>query len=231
MITLLPRLDIEQVSESTLHFLAESAETDGALLDLMAKYFLTSEKLLQKIVSHPHVEKTTVNYIRLFVSPAVLSFLGLSQKTAFPSEPEIEEVEQKRIMAIGHLRIPEKIQLALKGNREARVLLLKDPNRQVVMAVLASPKLTDEEVDGVAKSKNMSEEALRVVARNPAWVKRYSITEALANNPKTPLSISLGFLKHLRAKDLERLSKNKGISAALRTTALKMLHTRRAESA
>jgi len=227
LIACLPRLDIEQVQESTLYFLAEHPETDGPLLDLIAKYFLTTEPLLKKIVQHPNVEKTTLNYIRLFVSPAVLAFLGLSPKTAMLPESELEAVTQNRAVAIGSLSVPEKIKLALKGNKEARVLLLRDPNRQVVMAVLESPKLTDEEVDNIAQSRNVSEDVLRTMARNRVWVQRYAVTAALVNNPKTPLSISLDFLKHLRGKDLERIVKNKGISATLRTTAIKMLDKRR----
>ncbi|MBI3358678.1 MAG: hypothetical protein HY201_01010 [Nitrospirae bacterium] len=231
MITLLPRLDVEQLQETTLYFLAENPATDGTVLDLMAKYFLTTEKLLQKIVQHPHVEKTTLNFIRLFVSPSSLAFLGFPEQTHVLLEPALQEMEQKRVTAIGGLRVPEKIQLALKGNKEARTLLLRDPNRQVFMAVLESPRLTDEEVDNLAQSKNTSEEILRAMARNPAWVRRHSVTEALVNNPKTPLSVSLGFLKTLRVKDLERLSKNKGIPAALRTTAFKMVLKKGAKTA
>lgn len=193
------------------------------MLDAIAKYFLTTDPLIQKIVAHPNVEKTTINYIRLFVSPASLAFLGLSPRTVIHPEPELEEMTHKRVMVIGQLKTPEKIQLALKGNKEARTLLLKDPNRQVVMAVLESPRLTDDEIDGMAKSKNMSEEVLRTMSRNPAWMRKYPVMEGLVNNPKTPLPISLGFLKNLRIKDLERLSKNKGVSSVLRTTAVKML--------
>lgn len=221
----LPRLDVEQIQESTVYFLAEHPDTEGTMLDTIAKYFLTTDPLIQKIVAHPNVEKTTLNYIRLFVSPAALAFLGLSPRTAILSEPEpeLEEMTHKRVMLIGQLKTPEKIQLALKGNKEARTLLLKDSNRQVVMAVLESPRLTDDEIDGMAKSKNMSEEVLRTMSRNPAWMRKYPVMEGLVSNPKTPLPISLGFLKSLRIKDLERLSKNKGVSSVLRTTAVKLL--------
>ena len=221
--TLPTDVDIEQIPEETLYAVAEDPKTDGATLDLIAKYFLTTDALIQKVVAHPHVEKTTLNYIRLFVSPASLAFSGLSPNAMPLPESDVEDISQKRVMAIGSLKVPEKIQLALKGNKEARTLLLKDPNRQVFMAVVASPRLTDEEVDNMAQSKNMPDEVLRAMARNPAWVRRYSVTSGLVNNPKTPLAVSLGFLKNLRAKDLERLSKNKGVPAALRTTAFKMV--------
>jgi hypothetical protein len=235
LITCLPRIDIEQVEESTLYFLAEHPTTDGALLDLMAKYFLTTEPLLQKIVAHPHVETTTLNYIRLFVSPASLAALRLVPKTFALTQPqsevEKEEMAHRRVMAISQLKVPEKIQLALKGNKEARGLLLRDPNRQVSLSVLESPKLTDDEIEQIAKSKNMSEDILRTVSRNMAWIKRYPVTEGLVNNPKTPLPVALSFLKHLRVKDLERLSKNKGVSSVLRTTAIKMLSVKGVKTA
>jgi len=207
-----------------VYFLAEHPDTSGAFLDLIAKYFLTTDLLIQKVVAHPHVQQTTLNYIRLFVSPATLAFLGFLPKTPILPEPELEmEVVKKRVIAIGQLRVPERIQLALKGNKEARTLLLKDPNRQVVMAVVESPRLTDDEIDGMAKSKNMSGEVLCAMARNPIWMSRYSVMEGLVTNPKTPLPVSLGFLKNLRVKDLEKLSKNRGVPAVLRTTAMKML--------
>ncbi len=220
MTLFLPRLDVEQLQEQTLFFLAEDPSTDGSVLDLIVKYFLTSDALIEKIVRHPHVEQTTLNYVRLFGSPATLT-LPVSESA---SE---QEVEQKRVLIVSQLRVPEKIRLALKGNREARTLLLKDSNREVVMSVLKSPKLTDDEVEAIAQSKAVSEEVLRVVARNPSWTRRYSVVESLVNNPKTPLAVSLGFLKNLRGNGLDQVAKNKGVPSPLRTTAMKMLQTKR----
>ncbi len=226
MTTFLPRLDVEQLQESTLFFLAESPETEGATLDLIAKYFLTTEPLIKKIVRHPHVEQATLNYIRLF-GPASIFDSDSLPFSDFNDTLSDSEILQKRVAAIEHLRVPEKIQLALKGNREARLLLLRDPNRQVALAVLASPKLTDEEVEIVAESRNVSEEVLRTIARNAAWTRRYTVREALTRNPKTPLSFSMTFLKGLRQQDMSRLAKDKGVPAAIRTTAAKMLATKR----
>lgn len=222
MTTFLPRLDIEQLEESTLFFLAASPATDGPLLDLIAKYYLTSDALIEKLLHHPHLAETTLNYIRLFGPPGILPISEHLDSSRTAPIPEAE-IQQKRVMTIGQLRTPEKIQLALKGNREARLLLIKDTDRTVASAVLQSPKLTEEEVEKIAQSRNVSEDVLRIVSRNTAWTKSYSIRDALASNPKTPLAISLVFLKGLRASDLNRLSKDKGIPSALRSTAVKMV--------
>jgi hypothetical protein len=219
--------EIEHLPEEALYALAESPETDSATIDLIAKYFLTTEPLLKKIVQHPNVLPTTISYIRLFVAPAFLADLGFAPRSIAPLENEVEEEQQERTRLVEQLKVPEKIKLAMKGNKDARTILIRDANRLVMMAVLENPRLTDEEVEKVAQSKNLPEEVLRAVARNAAWIRRYPVVEALANNPKTPLSLSIGFLKSLRGKDLERLSKNKGIPAALRNTATKMLVVKR----
>jgi hypothetical protein len=215
----LPRLDIEQLQESTLFFLAEDPVTDGYTLDLIVKYFLTLNSLIEKIEKHPNVEQTTLNYIRLFVSSPT------PQKEI--SKEETQRSHQERITAIGQLTVSEKIRLAIKGNRATRLALVKDSNREVVLSVIKNPKLTDDEVEGFAQSKEMIEEALRVISRNPSWTRRYSIVNALVNNPKTPLTISLSLLKGLRGTDMEHLSKNKGVSSVIRATALKIVQIRK----
>ena len=222
MTRFLPHLDLEQVEEATLFFLAESPSTQGPLLDLIVKYYLTIDALLLKVARHPNVEETTLNYIRLFGPPHILASLdGLRASNAAPMSEA--EIQQRRVMTITQLRVPEKIQLALKGNREARLLLIKDPDRQVSLAVLQSPKLTDDDVEKIAQSRNVSEDVLRVLSRNPLWTRRYAVREALTSNPKTPLAISLGFLKGLQAADVGRLAKDKGVPAALRSSAGKLV--------
>ena len=220
-----PNFDIEQLEPSRLFLLAESTETDGTLLDLIVKYYLTDEPLLEKVVRNPHVEQTTLNYIRLFGPPGILSFLDtLNGPHADPISDL--EIQQRRVATIGQLRVPEKIQLALKGNREARSLLIRDANRTVALAVLQSPKLTEDEVERIVQSRNVSEDVLRVISRDSAWRKNYAIRDALTSNPKTPLAISMGFLKELRGADVDRLAKDKGVPSALRTAAGRMIATK-----
>ena len=46
---------------------------------------------------------------------------------------------------------------ALKGTREERAILIRDPNRIVATAVLGSPKVTDGEIESFAAMKNVSD--------------------------------------------------------------------------
>jgi hypothetical protein len=225
----LPRLNIETLQPETLLFLAGDASTDGSTLDLMAKYFLTTESLIQKIFQHPNVWETTLNYVRMFGDYAQETWLISKRKeNHMGTVPEPEPEALNLFQQVQQMRVSEKIQLALKGNKEARALLLKDSNKQVILAVLNSPRITEQEVESIAQSKGVSEDALRVIANNRSWMKNYGIIVGLVNNPKTPVGISLGFIKNLKPKDLNNLARNKGVPEVIRTSAGKFLQTKRA---
>jgi len=222
---LLPRLNVEILQSETLLFLAEDSSTDGSTLDLMAKYFLTTAPLIQKIFQHPNVWETTLNYVRMFGDYAQESWsVSKRKETDVGPEPEVLNLFQQ----VQQMKVSEKIQLALKGNKEARALLLKDSNKQVILAVLNSPRITEQEVETIAQSKNVSEDILRVISNNRNWMKNYGITVGLVNNPKTPVGVSLGLIKSLKPKDLSNLARNKGVPEVIRTSAGKFLQMKRA---
>ncbi len=106
------------------------------------------------------------------------------------------------------------------------MILIKDSSKQVALAVLANPKLTLHEVEIIAASRNVSEEVLREIAANKDWIKSYSVTLALVNNPKTPVPMGLTFLAKLRTRDLRFVGKNKGVPEVIRMSAKRLDGTR-----
>lgn len=226
---LLPRLNIELLQEESLFFLAEAPSTDGSLLDLMAKYFLMKEPLIRKIVQHPNVLENTIQYLRMFGDPSYQEFMKAKTDSS-PVDPESGPDSLNLFQQVQQMKVSEKIQLALKGNKEARALLMKESNKQVLLAILSSPRLTEQEVEVLALSKTVSEEILRLIANNRTWIRNYSIVTALVNNPKTPVGLSLGFIKILKARELGGLSKNKGVPEVIRSSAHKMLQLKKSGS-
>lgn len=224
---LLPRLNLEILQSETLLFLVEDSSTDGFTLDLITKYFLTTESLIRNIFQHPNTWEATLNYVRMFGDYAQEPWFASKRK-----ELDTEAVQESEFVnlfqQVQQMKVSEKIQLALKGNKEARALLLKDSNKQVILAVLNSPRLTEQEVESIAQSKNVSEDILRVVANNRNWMKNYGIIVGLVNNPKTPVGLSLGFIKNLKPKELNNLAKNKGVPEVIRSSAGKFLQMKRA---
>jgi hypothetical protein len=144
----------------------------------------------------------------------------------------IEEAEpdvQKRttlLQRITKMNVVQRVQLALKGGREERNALIRDPNKMVQRAVLQSPRLVDRDVEAFAAMTTLSTDALRLIAARRSFMKNYTIVKGLINNPKTPVSVSMHLLPRLTSTDLKMLTTNKNIPEVLRNTALKMYRQR-----
>jgi hypothetical protein len=129
---------------------------------------------------------------------------------------------ENTLQKINHLDVKGRIQLALKGNKEERSILIRDGTKVVALAVLDAPKLSDGEVEKFALQKNVLEAVLRQIPLKRRFMKNYVVVRNLVSNPRTPLDLSLGLMKHLLAQDLKNLSANKEVSETVRKLALKM---------
>jgi hypothetical protein len=123
---------------------------------------------------------------------------------------------------ISKLDVKGRIQLAFKGNKEERSILVRDGTKLVALSVLDSPKISDAEIEKVANQRNVLESVLRGISMKRRFMKNYVIVRNLVFNPRTPLDVSLGLIKHLQAQDLKGLSASKDVSDTIRKLALKM---------
>jgi hypothetical protein len=89
--------------------------------------------------------------------------------------------------------------------------------------VLSSPKMTEMEVESVARMANVSEDVLRIISTNRAWMKNYQVALALTKNPKTPIAVSMNLLMRLSERDLKQISTDRNVPDVLRMTARKKL--------
>ncbi len=140
------------------------------------------------------------------------------KKPVVPVAPKRENALQK----ISHLDVKGRIQLALKGNKEERSLLIRDGTKVVALAVLEAPKLSDGEVEKFASQKNVLEAVLRQIPLKRRFMKNYIVVRNLVANPRTPLDLGLGLMKNLLVADLKNLSANKEVSETIRKLATKM---------
>jgi hypothetical protein len=143
----------------------------------------------------------------------------LSQEV--PSEEESAEGEPRAstVQKIAALNVAQRMALAMKGSREERAVLIRDPNKIVGVSVLSSPKVTESEIEAIAKMANVSDEILRLIGFSRNWTKSYAIVHALVKNPKTPVAMSMNFLSRLAEKDLRSLSTNRNVPEMVRVTA------------
>jgi hypothetical protein len=126
------------------------------------------------------------------------------------------------LQKISKLDIKGRIQLAMKGTKEERSLLIRDGTKIVALAVLESPKVSDGEVEKFAGQKNVLEAVLRGIPMKRRFAKNYAIVRALVFNPRTPLDLALGLMKNILVGDLRNLSNNKEVSDTVRKLATKM---------
>ncbi len=142
---------------------------------------------------------------------------------------EEDSVSGERISMINRIlkmNMKDRMKLAMKGDREARNVLIRDPNRIVAQAVVQNPKITENEVEKIASMRTVPEEVLRLIAINRSWARNYQIMYKLAQNPRTPLGSAFTILTRLQLRDLLAMTKNRNISDAIRKQALRLATAR-----
>ena len=137
------------------------------------------------------------------------------------AEDEADEAKKSVTQKIAGMTVAQRMGLAMKGSREERSILVRDPNKLVSTSVLSSPKITESEIEAIARMANVSEEILRIIGSNRAWMKNYNVTLALVRNPKSPVAMAMNLLNRLNEKDLRQLSTNRNVADILRVTARK----------
>ena len=127
------------------------------------------------------------------------------------------------IQRLALMTVSEKIKAAMRGSREERSILIRDPNKLVSLAVLSSPKVNEREVEAYAKMANVSEDVLRVIGSTRAWTKSYAIVRSLAFNPKSPIAVSMSLVSRLVEKDVRMLAMDRNIAEPVKILARKAL--------
>src|SRR5207237_702699 len=96
---------------------------------------------------------------------------------------------------------PERISLikrimfmSVKGDREARGILVRDANKIVATGVMHNPRITDHEVEAISAMRQIAEEVLRLIGMNRQWARSYPIIHNLARNPRTPMATAVHIL-------------------------------------
>jgi hypothetical protein len=145
-------------------------------------------------------------------------------------EGDGEPTEARRMATIQRLSlmsVSDKIKAAMRGTREERGILIRDPNKLVSLAVLSSPKVNEREIESYAKMANVSEDVLRVIGTSRAWTKSYAIVRSLAFNPKSPIAVSMTLVSRLVEKDLRLLSTDRNIAEPVKVLVRKALQASR----
>jgi hypothetical protein len=223
------------VAPAVCNALIDNKDCHGDHLAPAARHFSTSNVQtlmddLERVSASPAltvalVHTTSVTADQKVLLHELLSDAHIDQATLAEAAADAEPDAAKRqtlLQRLATMTVAQRVQYAIKGGSEARRTLIRDSNKVVQRAVLQSPRLTDQEVEGFASMTSLTDEILRLIANNRNFRKNYTVVRNLVNNPKTPLDTSLHLLPIINAIDLKRLCTNKNVPETLRTTAIKL---------
>jgi hypothetical protein len=214
---MLLELDLSIASKELIEVLIEDPP-DPSLFEEIARSNMNRPEILRLLIENPNTpEEVREHAGKAFQMPVK----PISEIVKAQEAPEART--QTILQKIQRLTIPERRQLALKGGREIRSILIKDPYKEVVLTVLENAKITDTEVEIIARSRSIPDEALRKITKKREWIKNYAIVLAVVTNPKTPSGMAVTLINELKTKDLSLLEKNKNIPEAVRSAAKRLL--------
>jgi hypothetical protein len=248
VLTVLARDRVEEIRQTAFDTLTrwDSGElqevlsnpsTPPAVLDFATSFLARGrEVLLDALLQNPNlpddlrdeIESRLLEEARQKAAPAVPLPPGSGQAGPPSGLGEGVAGRETLIQKINRLSAVEKIKQALTGNLETRMILVHDSNKLVARAVLQSPKLTTAEIEGYASAKNISEEILRLIAVNRAFMKSYTIARALLNNPRAPIDITLPLLNRMNDNDMKALTMNRNIPEVIRNMAIRTVKQKEA---
>jgi hypothetical protein len=152
---------------------------------------------------------------------------GIAVPAELLAEQEGEAVEkvipQSLFAKIQGMGVHERIKLAMRGNKDARTILMRDPIRLVRRCVLQNPRITDGEVIAVARNRSADEDMLRMINEKREWIRNYQVRHALSTNPKTPLQVALRHVATLGERDLRFIAKSKNVPQTVAVQARRLL--------
>jgi hypothetical protein len=218
--------DPSEISKDAVEVFLIDGFVDSVHLDEIVLKNTHRPEILEIFLTHPNTPDSTRQTAAKILQLPVPVIAKPEEEAVSGEEKEsrgrfrVQSLYQR----IQHLRVGEKIQLALRGSRDVRSILFRDSSKEVVMTVLENPKITESEIEIIAKQKTTPDDVFRVIAKKREWLKNYTINHALVTNPKTPISIAAGCVSRLRKKDLLMLEKNRNISEAVRAAIKRRIH-------
>lgn len=168
------------------------------------------------------VERQAIEEAREFVTVFGHEKLSSKDFVSKIKEGEIDDSGDSVLKKVSRMSVPQKVQAAVKGNREVRSVLIRDANKLVCTAVIRSPRITDAEVEFYSNLRNVQTEVLRLIAMNREFTKSYKIMLNLVKNPRTPLAFTTKFLPRLNKRDLRSLQMDKNVPEVLRKMSKRM---------
>ncbi len=124
------------------------------------------------------------------------------------------------------LTLGERKSLARRPPPELLPRVLADPHPDVIRMLLATPRLTEDDVVSLCVRRPGRAEVLHEVARHPRWCHRPRVRGALVQNPATPPEVAIALVSLLRSPELRLVVETHALHPAVRAAATERLERR-----
>lgn len=237
---------------------AQNHKTPAEVLEQILEHPALAPEVVIALLRHPHTPGAAMAQLAMRASGRVLDVLlgsldrlgrwvealeALLSNSSLPSskQPTIRqalEVARKReadgarrkslLLQLKEMPVGQRLALAKKGNKDVRMILIKDANEMVALEVVTSTRITDAEILAIAQMHDVSDKVLRQIANNRKYRQNKQIMLALLNNPRTPVGVSLSLgINTLTDRELTELSKNKNVPGAIARAAQQIAERRK----
>lgn len=130
------------------------------------------------------------------------------------------------------LRFPEmsaseKTQIALRGDRDGRLMVMKEANPDRLKLLVQNPRITVPELAALAANPGSPLDLLKLISDHPMLAQNEAIRVALVKNPRAPVPLVKQHLEKLSPGPLAQLGKSQHLRDEVRRLALKLVLNRR----
>jgi len=238
--------------------IAQNQKTPAEVLEQILEHPALAPEVVIALLRHPHTPGAAMAQLAARASGRVLDVLlasldrlgrwvealeALLGNSSLPSakQPTIRqalEAARKReadgarrkslLFQLKEMPVGQRLALAKKGNKDVRMILVRDSNEMVALETVSSARITDGEILAIAMMRDVAEQVLRYIANNRKYRQNKQVVLALLNNPRTPVGVSLSLsINSLSDRELTDLSKNKNVPGVISRVAKQILDRRK----
>ncbi|MGE3669369.1 MAG: hypothetical protein AB7K71_06895 [Polyangiaceae bacterium] len=221
----------KHVRMSTADRLLELAVRNGVELNIPA-FKEAAEAIQTELIPEPS-EEPTFDDVLFSETQEISAQIALDEGE---DTHELDEEGNEKVIEkvkplwarITQMTTSQKIRTAALGKGEELLLLARDANRLVAAAAVQSPRMREREAIQISASRSVSDDVLRIIARNKEFTRSYQIKLNLVTNPRTPLTFASSLIPHLREADLRQVARSKNVTGAI-SRAAKQQMSRKAD--
>lgn len=145
-----------------------------------------------------------------------------------PSPHQAPEPEERGGVSLPGrtLTLGERKSLARGHDRDQLDRLLRDPHPLVIKNLLLNPRITEDDVVRLAAKRPTYPDVQEQIAKSERWSVRPRVRLALAQNPYTPVSLSVPTLPLLMRHEIHEIAHSPELPSVVRAAALDLLDRR-----